>query len=215
MRYETVLFDLDGTLTDSAPGLIRSLNHALVKLGFPPEEDAVLRAFIGAPLDEIFGRTYGCDEARIADGVVFFREYFTAKGLFENAVFDGVEPMLQTLRAAGVRIGLATSKPEPFARRILEHFGLAPLFTFIGGSTMEETRTAKHEVIDYVLAAMGADASAAVMVGDRAYDVEGARRCGLDAVGALYGYGTRAELETAGAAYLAAAPRDVAAFVLG
>ena len=201
-RYSTVLFDLDGTLTDSAPGIINSVMHAAGKLGLDADP-AELRSFVGPPLSESFMRHFGLSAEEADQAIVYYREYFSVTGLFENQVYDGVLPLLRELKAAGRTVILATSKPEVFAKRILEHFCLAEYFDFICGATLDSSRSEKADVIRYALASCSiTELSDVIMVGDRLHDVIGARECGIDCIGVLYGYGSHEELATAGAAHI-------------
>lgn len=197
MRFENYLFDLDGTLTDPALGITNSILYALEKKGYPLPPREELFPFIGPPLVDSF-RSYcniSAEEARMM--VDIYREYFSTKGLFENTVYENIPIVLKSLIERGIRLYVATSKPEPFAKQILDHFDLSQYFTFIGGSTMEETRTKKEDVIQYVLDTNRLDPAKTLMVGDRIYDVEGAHQRGLFAVGVLYGYGDQEELSPA------------------
>jgi len=205
--YEHYLFDLDGTLTDPGLGIKNSIRYALRKFGLPIPEETILDTFIGPPLLDSFAIHCGASPEDARTLLALYREYFSEKGIFENTVYDGVPQLLATLQRRGAKLYLATSKPEPYALRILEHFGLLPYFTFVGGSTMDETRTDKAEVIGYVLEQNEIDVSRAVMVGDRKYDVAGGRKWGMDTVGVLFGYGNRAEL--ADATYLIQSPLDL------
>ena len=203
MKYTTILFDLDGTLTDPAIGITNSVFYALDHYGVPrpPRED--LYRFIGPPLSESFMKYYNFPEAQAVEAIQVYREYFSVKGLFENEVYDGMPEMLDALNAAGFRLGVATAKPEPLSRRILEHFGLMDKFAFLAGNTMTETYKTKESIIMNALRNMGvSDPGEAIMFGDRKYDVIGAKACGLLSVGVLYGYGTRDELEDAGADHI-------------
>ena len=196
--YTIILFDLDGTLTDSAPGILNSVRYACRKLGLPIPGEETLRRFLGPPL------------------IASFREYFPTKGLFENEVYPGIPALLADIKAAGKTVIIATSKPEAYARRILEHFGLAQYCDFICGATLDETRTDKAEVIAYALETAGiTDKSRAVMVGDREHDVLGAKKNGLPCIGAVYGYGTAEELTAAGAAALADTVDELHKLLLG
>ena len=201
--YQTILFDLDGTITDSAPGIINSAAYALNKFGIPVEDRSTLRRFIGPPLQQSFMQFYGlsADEGKL--GIKYYREYYTTKGIFENALYDGIPELLGALKAAGKRVLLATSKPEPFAVQILEHFGIAQYFDLIAGATLDEKRVEKPDVIAYALASAGiTEVSQCVMVGDRKHDILGANQFGMDSVGVLYGYGDEAELAGAGATHI-------------
>ena len=188
--YQLVLFDLDGTLTDPGVGITNSVAHALKKFGLAVPERAALYKFIGPPLHESFERYYGFSQEQAQTAVAYYREYFREKGIYENFVYDGVEELLKALRGAGRTLAVATSKPEVFAKQILEHFHLDPYFTYVAGANLDGTRTRKDQVIACALRGCGVEApAAAVMVGDREYDIWGARKQGLDSIGVLYGYG--------------------------
>lgn len=203
-----ILFDLDGTLTDPALGITNSVMYALRKLGAPVGPRESYYRFIGPPLVNSFMDYCGFTEAKAREALTAYREYFTDKGIFENAVYDGISELLRTLVESGLRPVLATSKPEVFAKQILEHFGLTAYFTFIGGADLAETRVTKDAVIAYVLDNLGNPSpDRCLMVGDREYDVRGAAVHGIDTVGVLYGYGTEDELKAAGAAAIV---KDVA-----
>lgn len=211
MKISTVLFDLDGTLTDSGPGIMNSVSYALQKAGEEVPELDELRKFIGPPLKEQFMEHCKIEREKASEMVDFYREYYTEKGIFENSVYDGVEEMLKTLKESGIKIAMATSKPEKFARMIAEHFDFAKYFDVIGGACMDETRTDKQEVIRYVLdQCEEQNRSKIVMVGDRSYDVIGGHAEGLKVIGVLYGYGDLKELSQAGADTLALTPKEVA-----
>lgn len=206
-----VLFDLDGTLTDSQEGIFNSLEYALNYYGIQVEDRSTLRPFLGPPLADMFMKTCGFDRAKALEAVEKYREYFNVKGLYENRVYPGIPKLLDTLKARGCSLLVATSKPEEFSRIILTHFGLASRFDFIGGATMDDSRVHKADVIRYVLDHCGiTDPSTAVMVGDRENDIQGAKANGIDSIGALYGYGSRQELEAAGTDRLAETVEDIA-----
>ena len=196
-----VLFDLDGTLTDPMTGITKSVQYALKKFGIIEADLWNLTKFIGPPLTESFMNFYGFSEEEGKQAVEYYREYYSPTGIFENKVYDGLESMLQTLKDEKRTLAVATSKPEAFANRILEYFHLDSYFDFIGGALMNG-RTDKAEVIAYVLGELEAEKKEAVMVGDREHDIKGAKKNGLCSIGVLYGYGTKAELQKAGADYL-------------
>ncbi len=203
-KYPTILIDLDGTVTDPGEGITRSVAHALESLGIRVDDRRTLYPFIGPPLQASFREFYGLDDRQVAKAIRAYRAYFSEKGIFENEVYPGMEAFLRQQTAAGSRIYLATSKPEAFAVRILDHFHLSSYFAGIAGSTLDGKRVEKAEVIGYLLDRFPIDRNEpAVMIGDRKYDVEGAHRHGLPAIGVLYGYGSREELEKAGADLLA------------
>jgi phosphoglycolate phosphatase len=213
-QYAWIFFDLDGTLTDPGEGITNSVAYALKKEGIEPPPKEELYTFIGPPLVDSFMKLYGFSRERALRAVEEYREYFRDRGIFENRVYDGIPRLLEELCAKGKRLVLATSKPELFAKRILAHFDLERYFTFAAGALMDETRTKKADVIAYALTSCGiTDPSSVLMVGDRLHDVEGAKACGMDSLGVLYGYGSREELTEAGATYLAERVEDVKRFV--
>lgn len=202
-KYKYLLFDLDGTLTDSGAGIINSIIYALSKFGISVPAHSQLYKFIGPPILESFSKYYGFDDVSCWEALRYFREYFAEKGIFENEVYPGVAEMLGELKSAGHSIILATSKPEESAVRVLEHFSLVQYFDFIAGSTMDETRSSKDAVIAYALSGAGiTEKGSAIMVGDREHDVIGAKQNSLPCVGVLYGYGSRQELIDAGAEHI-------------
>lgn len=197
---DIILFDLDGTLTDPALGITNSILHALEKMGrdLPPRES--LYRFIGPPLVPAFQEFLGMTEEEANRALTLYREYFSVNGLFENTPYDCIGDALAQLKNAGCTLVLATSKPEKFALRILEHFDLAQYFTLICGASMDAERNTKDAVIGYALVKLGfPDVSRVVMIGDRHHDAEGAAVFGIPTVGVLWGYGSRDELEQAGA----------------
>ena len=210
----TIFFDLDGTLTDSAPGIIHSVQYALKKYGIEAEEND-LRSFIGPPLVHSFQDRFGFDHDKALEAVAYYREYFTAGGMFENSVYPGVEEMLQKLKEEGLMLAVATSKPEFFSKQILEHFALTRYFDFIGGAAMDETRTTKVEVLSYALQELQVDPAKAVMIGDRENDMEAASLLGTESIGVLYGYGSKEELANAGAKVFADTPMDICRIISG
>lgn len=215
-HYKYILFDLDGTLTDPAVGITTSVAYALKKFGIEVDDISSLNHFIGPPLLDSFMEHYGFSEEKARTAIDYYRERFRVKGLYENVVYDGVENMLEAMKKSGREIILATSKPEPFAKEILRHFGLDKYFLFIAGSNFDGTRTAKAEVIEYALESVGVtDKSSAVMVGDRKHDIIGAQKTGLDSIGVLFGYGSREELEAAGATYIAETVDEITELITG
>ena len=214
--YDVILFDLDGTLTDSGLGITNSVAYALKKYGIEVTDRTELYKFIGPPLRESFEKYYGFSEKEAEKAVEYYREYYVDKGIFENTVYFGIEDLLKEIRNSGKRAIVATSKPQVFAKRILEHFGLADYFEQIAGASLDETRTKKDEVIAYVLETCGiSDRSRVLMVGDREHDILGAKKNGIDSLGVLFGYGGYAELKEAGASYIAETVKDIYPVVFG
>ena len=200
-----LLFDLDGTLTDPKEGITKAVQYALKHYGIQVDDLDSLCPFIGPPLKDSFQKYYDFPEAQAKEAIQVYREYFSVKGWSQNKVFPGIPEMLGELKAAGKKLYLATSKPEVFAKQILEHFGITSYFEFIGGADLEETRVRKGDVIGYVLENCGLSnkKEKILMVGDREHDVLGAREQGIECVGVLFGYGDRAEMEACHAAYIA------------
>ena len=201
MAPKTILFDLDGTLTDSAEGIINSVRLALNHFNIPIPGMDVLRTFVGPPLHTMFAR-HGVPADRVDEAVEVFRSRYTTIGKFENAPYPGIRELLQDLKARGHVLLVATSKPENTAIEILEHFELAQYFHCICGASLDRSRVNKEEVIDYLLS-QNRDGSNMVMVGDTVYDVIGAAAHGIPAVGVGWGYGSVDDMQNAGAVAIA------------
>ncbi len=202
--FKYILFDLDGTITDSAPGITDSVKYALNKLNEPIPPYETLKKFIGPPLSYGFMNFCGLSKEKADLAVEYYREYYRVGGMLNCEVYEGVEDMLTELYNSGKKIVLATSKPEEFAIKILEHFELNKYFHTMAGATFDSSRASKSAVIEYALNKSGiTDKNNAIMVGDRHHDIEGAAINGIKSVGVLYGFGDRLELESAGADYIA------------
>ncbi len=214
--YDIVLFDLDGTLTDPGKGITNSVAYALNKFNIKVKDKTELYKFIGPPLVDSFMKYYSLSKQDALLAVDYYREYFSATGIFENRVYDGIPQLLANIKKSGRKIALATSKPEIYAKQILKHFNLSDYFDFVGGATMDETRSKKADVIMYTLNQLGVtDKSTVVMIGDRHHDIEGANQNGLDSIGVLFGYGDQKELETAGAKHIAETVNDIIMVIEG
>ena len=214
-NYSTVFFDLDGTLVDSGEGVRNSVVYALNKFGIEVENKDSLSCFIGPPLTVSFKTFYGFDDEKADTGVAFYREYYREKGIFEGYVYEGIEECLKRLKDAGKKIMVATSKPEVFAKMVLEKFGIAKYFDFIAGATIDEkTRSNKIEIMQYAFDSCGVLPKDVIMVGDRLFDIEGAKHFGMECIAVLYGYGSREEFEQYGAEYIVSTPSDVADLIL-
>ena len=205
MQYHTILFDLDGTLTDPKEGITKSVAYALQHFGIQVKNLDSLTCYIGPPLAVSFPEYHGISEEDTPTAVAKYRERFSDVGWAENLVYDGIEQMLDALKQAGKKLLVATSKPEVFAVRILEHFGLDGYFDLICGAPMHAPKGhGKADVIRDALERAGiSELSGAIMVGDRLHDVEGAHKIGLPCIGVLYGYGDREEMEACRADYIA------------
>jgi phosphoglycolate phosphatase len=205
---DAIFFDLDGTLTDPKPGITRSIQYALDKLGrqtIPTEDE--LTWCIGPPLRASFVKLLGEASADLA--VSLYRERFSDIGLYENAVYAGVEDVLTALRQSGRRLFVATSKAHVFAERIIDHFDLRRHFERVFGSELDGTRADKSDLLAYALKTTAVESSHATMIGDRSHDMIGARNNGMKGIGVLYGYGSAQELTAAGASHLCATPNAV------
>jgi phosphoglycolate phosphatase len=207
--YTTVLFDLDGTLSESAPGILGSLRQAFAEVGVPWVDEVTARSLLGPPFSHSLPPLVG--EQNLAAVVAAYRRHYVEDGaLLQTQRYDGILELVSTLSELGIRLAVATSKPEPHAIRIVRHLELGDYFTTIGGDTVDGQRDSKAQVIGEVLSRLGNPAPESVlMVGDRSHDVLGAAAHGVDCAGALWGYGTRAELVNAGALRLCAAPAEV------
>lgn len=202
-NYTYILLDLDGTVTDSMPGITRSVQYALSCFDIQVTDINTLQKFVGPPLKESFMEYYHFSEKMAMKAIEAYRKRFEKIGIYENSVYPGIESLLKELNKAKKKVMLATSKPEIYARQILDYFHLTPYFTFIGGSSLDGSISQKDQVIHLVLERNKInDKNKAVMVGDRKHDIEGAKKTGLDSVGVLYGYGDRQELSLAGANYI-------------
>ena len=215
-RYKNVLFDLDGTLTDPAEGILNSIRHSLTY--YPeitvPNRD-ILEKFIGPPLWESYVKYCGMDKETAEEAVEHYREYFRPTGIFENKLYGGIPELLRELKASGVNVRLATSKPDVFAHRILDHFGIAECFTSVQGSALDGSLVKKEDVIAKIITETeGITASNTVMIGDTAFDVRGARANGIPAIGVTYGYGSTAEIADAGAFMIVKSVEELAMILL-
>ena len=209
-KYDVFLFDLDGTIIDSSLGITNSVMYALKKYGIEETDREKLYPFIGPTLTDSFARFYGFSEEKCEEAVEFYREYYRENGIYENTVYDGIEATLAALKQAGKVLIVATSKPEPFARRILEYLKLDSYFDYIAGMELNGNRATKAEVIAYAFSACDIkDLSKVLMVGDREHDVLGAHKMGIDCLGVLYGFGPKEELENAGAEGITETPEGI------
>lgn len=203
--FDTILFDLDGTLTDPKIGITKCAQYALKSFGIDEPDLDRLEGFIGPPLQQSFMEYYGFDSEKANAAIVKYRERFSTVGLFENSVFPGIIDLLAYLKRSGKTLAVATSKPEIFMHQILERYRLASFFDLVVGSEIDGTRVDKAEVIEEVLKRLdlkGTDRANVAMVGDRKFDIIGAKACGIRSIGVRYGYAVENELESAGADYI-------------
>ncbi|MFT0211102.1 HAD family hydrolase [Pseudomonas sp. F1_0610] len=203
MLYKHLLFDLDGTLTDSSSGIYNAINFALQQLGLAPQPSEVLKSFIGPPLVDSFSQILKLSPEQTKQALVLYRQYYKTTGLYENTPYSGIINLLERLKNKGYTLYLATSKPEAFAITILQHFQLSMYFTGIYGATFDASRSQKADVIRYALIQSGnQEFDKTLMIGDRYHDISGALINHIQCCGVTYGFGSKEELQQAGATYL-------------
>lgn len=208
---KAILFDLDGTLTDSGEGIINCAELSLRHFGLPVPDRKTMRVFVGPPLDETFIK-FGVPAHKTDEAIAVYRSRYTTIGLFENYPYPGIEDALKALTEQGHRLFVATSKPEEMSIKILEKFGLAKYFEKICGATLDGKRSSKADVIAYLLSQVG-DLAHTVMVGDTTYDVIGAKKHGISTIGVSWGYGEVADMQAAGAAAIAQTTDELVALL--
>ncbi|WP_423738768.1 HAD family hydrolase, partial [Clostridium neonatale] len=216
-NFKYILFDLDGTITDSGEGITKAVQYALKHFGINVEDINELKKFVGPPLRDSYMKFYNFDEEKATEGIKVFREYYEEKGMFENSLYDGIVDVLKALKKSGKELIVATSKPEVHAKKILEHFNVDKYFTIIAGADFEETRVKKGDVIKYALDNFRntlndnevLNLSQVIMIGDREHDIIGAKENNIKAIGVLYGYGDVVELTQARASYIVSKPEDL------
>jgi phosphoglycolate phosphatase len=203
-NFEYILFDLDGTLTDSGEGITKSVQYALEYFDIIVDDLKELNRFIGPPLKDSFKKFYNFDDEKAELGMKKYRERYADTGIYENSLYDGIIELLEVLKKNNKKIILATSKPEVYAKQILKYFNIDSYFNFVAGADFEETRVNKGDVIKYALeGAEISDLSKVIMIGDREHDVIGAKENNIKVIGVLYGYGDVIELTQARADYIA------------
>lgn len=212
MRYTTVLFDLDGTLTRSEKGITRCALYAAEKMGLSGYTEEQFRSFIGPPLFASFKRVCGMDDAQAEQAIAHYRERYNAVGYAENEVYTGIPALLRSLKKNGCKVAMATAKPQAFAERIAQMFGLAPYLDALVGPGFDNKHESKAHIVRRAMDALG---GTAVMVGDRCYDIDGGKANGIDTIGVCYGYGSRQELAQAGATHIAGTVEELTEILLG
>ena len=214
MRYQTVVFDFDGTVADTAQGIFESVQYALKKLELPPASEQTLRCFIGPPLPYSFRQFIGLSDETAEQAVRFYRENYSGQGKYKLRFYDGIPELMLSLRRAGVHTCLASAKPDQFIQEILKHFGAQSWFDCAQGMPMQEQSADKSGIIlDVMNRAAAVEKDRVLMVGDTKYDIIGAKELGVDALGVLYGYGSAEELTTSGADYIVRTPQEIATIV--
>jgi len=209
-NYRVILFDLDGTLSDPKIGITKSVQYALEKMEIIEEDLDRLETFIGPPLQVSLAEQYGMDEAQIHQAIAYYRERFSKKGMYENKLYPQVTTLLANLKEQGYQLAVATSKPTIFAEQILSYFNLEQFFDLVVGSHLDGTRSAKGEIIAFVLESFSeVPRQHFIMIGDRKYDIAGAQENQIDAIGVTYGFGSLEELQHAQATYIVSSVQEL------
>lgn len=214
-NYNPILFDLDGTLSDTGEGIINSVVYALNKYNIKVEDKQELFRFVGPPLHKSFESFYGFSPKKAQQAVEYYREYYAVKGIYENTVYNGVYSLLERLKADGKALAVATSKPEKFAKIVIESNNMSKYFSVVAGANLDGSRTKKADVIKYALNRLNTPNAVPVIVGDRCYDAVGAREAGIDSIGVLYGYGSIEEMRESQATYIAKTTEDIYRIIVG
>ncbi|MBE5800158.1 MAG: dTMP kinase [Clostridiales bacterium] len=212
MKYTTIFFDLDGTLTKSEKGITRSALYACEKMGFTGYTEEQFKVFIGPPLYESFQKVCGMTPEQAHRAIELYRERFSVLGWAENEVYTGIAQLLRSLKKNGCKIAITTAKPQAFAEKIAKKFGFEPYLDALIGPGMDNTHASKAWIVKKAIEQLG---GTPVMIGDRCYDVDGGRENGIDTIGVCYGYGTREELEEAGATHIAETVEELTSILLG
>lgn len=217
--YKYVFFDLDGTITEPEEGIINGVLYALSRFGITVEDRTTLYPYIGPPLRDSFRDYHGLSEEDTEQAILYYREYYSTKGIYQNDIMPGMEQAFWTLRKHGCHLYVATSKPELYAKQILEDLKLDGYFDIIAGSTFDKARDTKAAVIEYLITSIAANQikpafDDIIMVGDRKFDVLGAREFGIDTIGVLFGYGSKEEFDACACRYVAADAKEMVKMIL-
>ncbi|MEE1010939.1 MAG: HAD hydrolase-like protein [Acutalibacteraceae bacterium] len=202
-KYDAVFFDFDGTIADTGEGIFYSVKYAIEKMGFPPLTDDRLRTFIGPPVFESFKRELAMNDEQAAQAVEKYRERYSESGIFKLRVYDGMENLIKELKNSGIKVAIASSKPEKFVMRLIDYLNISSLIDFIAAPESDKAPEGKTVLVERAVNHFGVKKSRALMVGDRYFDIDGANGAGVESIGVTFGYGSREELEKAGSTYLA------------
>lgn len=216
MKFKAVIFDFDGTVCETAPGIVKSARYALEAFGYSvPEDDKELEFFIGPPLLVTFQERFGADAQTAMELVKKYRERYTNQGVYESNLYKGIDNLLAALKKDGLKIGIASSKPQKYVETLLERFNVMKYFDCVCGVSFTADCESKASIISRCMASLAAQPEEVFMVGDKRYDIEGAKANGMLSVGVLWGYGTKFEFIEAGADFIADKPGDVESIALG
>lgn len=213
-RYKAVLFDFDGTFADTGKGVFASVEHAVKAMGYPALSEKQLRTFVGPPLIDSFKENLGTDDDKTDEAVRLYRKFYSEKGIYEFDVYDGIIELVKDIRADGVKLAIASTKPAPFIKRLITYLELDEYFDYVSAPESEE-HIEKSELISNALKAVGVDKKDAVMIGDRHFDILGAIGAGVDSIGVSYGYGGEEELKKSGAAHIAGSADEIRNIIFG
>lgn len=212
---KAVLFDFDGTLADSSEGIFKSLIYAFQCDGKPAPDGATLRKFIGPPIYDSFKTLFGYTDGKIDFMIEKYRERYRETGYLETKIYDGIPELLRALRENGIRVATASSKPTVFIEKILKVHGLYEYFDYVGGTQFDNISSDKSVILKNAMDALGVTAHETVMVGDRLFDIRGAKGVGVPCIAVLYGFGSREEFEKYGAEYIVETPAEIKSLILG
>lgn len=208
-KYDAVLFDFDGTLADTGVGIFNAIRIAIAASGFKPISEKRLRTFIGPPIYDSFKRELGMSDAQCRAAVKRYREVYGRRCIFQFEVYAGIEALLHELKENEIKIGIASSKPERFVKRIIAFLGYEELIDFVSAPVSDEETVDKATLIENAVSELGVEKDRVVMVGDRHFDINGAKAAGVDSIGVTYGYGSESELKDAGATYIASSADEI------
>ena len=209
IKYDAVFFDFDGTIADTGVGIFNSVSYAIAAMGFPPLPDNRLRTFIGPPVFDSFRRELGMNEEEAAKAVEKYRERYSESGIFQLDVYDGIEELIKELKNSGIKVAIASSKPEKFVMRLIDYLNISHLIDFIAAPESDKAPDKKTVLVERAVKHFGVEKSRALMIGDRYFDIDGANGAGVESIGVTFGYGSREELEKAGSTYLADNSEDI------
>ena len=201
-KYDAVFFDFDGTIADTGAGIFNSVSYAIAAMGFPPLPDDRLRTFIGPPVFDSFKRELGLNDEDAAKAVEKYRERYSESGIYQLEVYNGIEELIKELKNSGIKVAIASSKPEKFVVRLIDYLNISHLIDFIAAPESDKAPDKKTVLVERAVKHFGVDKTRALMVGDRYFDIDGANGAGVESIGVTFGYGSREELEKAGSTYL-------------
>ncbi len=209
-KYSAVLFDFDGTIADTGRGIFSSVQYAVEQLGYEPLDNETLRRFIGPPIYDSFKRELGLDDEKSDFAVRKYREKYSESGIYELDLYEGILPLMDNLRENGIKIGIASSKPQNFIIRLVDYLGIGELIDFISAPSADDTPQSKASLINNAAEALNISKNKILMVGDRYFDIDGANGAGVESVGVTFGFGSEDELKNAGATYIAGCAEEIA-----